>query len=432
MNSKYITIVLYLLWGVLPLQSQTNTKKQPSLEDIGTSAFQGATIGQGIVLPASLKNIGNSAFQNATIPCMNFTKCINLEQINPNAFNSTTLTKANVLDFTNSNKLRCYISGTQSGSSFANFSGEVILPREVVMALHKNSLKTIAESAFENSTIGSVDFLGCSNLEEISINAFRNMKLTGQATVDLSVMVKLTTIGNTAFQKNNLTKLILPSSLKNIGNNTFEDCTSLASITSHNSTPPTLGTTVFNGVDTEICKLLVLETSITRYAKTTQWEDFFRILAIGSDTRSTEGGTDPEDNQNEDSDEPSGNVLTDHVIEFTYDLAGNRIKKEIIFTVTTRAAESPEELPVFLDEIAKQKILIYPNPTRGQLAVELSDLDQVISGSFTLFNIRGQVITKKTISQSLTDLDISKEPAGAYILHININGKISTWKIIKQ
>lgn len=430
MNSKYITIVLCLLWGILPLQSQTNTKKQPSLEEIGTSAFQGATIGQGMILPVSLKSIGNNAFQNITIPCLNFTKCTNLEQINPNAFNNTTLTKANVLDFTNSSKLRCYISGTQSGSSFANFSGEVILPREVVMALHKNSLKTIAESAFENSTIGSIDFLGCSNLEEISINAFRNMKLTGQATVDLSVMVKLTTIGNTAFQKNNLTKLILPSSLKNIGNNTFSDCSNLASLTSHNSTPPTLGTTVFNGVDTEICKLLVPETSITRYAKTAQWEDFFRILAIGSETVYPDPSApiapieplDPSEEYCENAED---------FIEFTYDLSGNRIRKEILLT-TTRSVESSQESQQFMDEVANQTIIIYPNPTRGQLMVEIANQDDIISGSLTILSLNGKMILNKAVNQNQINLDISNEPAGTYVLHININGKTSTWKIIKQ
>lgn len=430
MNSKYITIVLCLLWGILPLESQTNTKKQPSLEEIGTSAFQGATIGQGMILPASIKSIGNNAFQSTTIPCMNFTKCTNLEQIRPNAFNSTSLTKANVLDFTNSSKLRCYISGTQSGSSFANFSGEVILPREVVMALHKNSLKTIAESAFENSTIGSIDFLGCSNLEEISINAFRNMKLTGQATVDLSVMVKLTTIGNTAFQKSNLTKLVLPNALKNIGNSTFSDCTNLASITSHNSTPPTLGTTVFNGVDTEICKLLVPETSITRYAKATQWEDFFRILAIGSepvypDPSAPIAPIEPLDP----SEEYCENA--EDFIEFTYDLSGNRIRKEILLT-TTRSVESSQESQQFMDEVANQTIIIYPNPTRGQLMVEIANQDDIISGSLTILSLNGKMILNKAVNQNQINLDISNEPAGTYVLHININGKTSTWKIIKQ
>ena len=407
MNSKYITIVLCLLWGILPLQSQTNTKKQPSLEEIGTSAFQGATIEQGMILPASLKSIGNNAFQNVTIPCMNFTKCINLEQIRPNAFNSTSLTKANVLDFTNSSKLRCYISGTQSGSSFANFSGEVILPREVVMALHKNSLKTIAESAFENSTIGSIDFLGCSNLEEISINAFRNMKLTENTRLDLSVISKLSTIGNTVFQKSNITKLLLPDSLKYIGNSTFSDCVNLNAITSYSPSPPLLGTTVFTGVNTKICKLLVPETSLSRYGTTAQWEDFLRILIIGSD---------PEEECEDTAD----------IIESITDASGNKIRKEIVLTQSSNTT-----IQSFSDEIANHKITITPDITKKQIIIEILETTGVISVNMIIVNLRGQTVSKRTGTQKQINLDISNEPAGIYILHIKINGETSSWKIIK-
>ena len=116
------------------------------------------------------------------------------------------------------------------------------------------------------------------------------------------------------------------------------------------------------------------------------------------------------------------------IVEFTYDLSGNRIKKEIILN-TTRSAEV---LPPFFDQVDNQKIIIYPNPTRGQLMVEIPGLVDIKSGSLTVFSLMGQTITKKTINQRQTDLDISNSPAGTYILHININGKISTWKIIKQ
>lgn len=407
MNLKYTLILLYLLITLLPVQSQSNTKKQPSLEEIGTSAFQGATIGKGIILPASLKNIGNNAFQSSTIPCMDFTKCVNLEQIRPNAFNSTKLTIVNVLDFTNSSKLRCYISGTQSGSSFASFSGKIILPKEVIKVLHKNSLRTIAESAFENSTIGSIDLLGCGNLDIIGVSAFRNMKLTENTKIDLSVISKLATISNTAFQNSNITKLILPDSLKYIGNSAFADCVSLNAITSYNPTPPALGTTVFKGVNTKICKLLVPETSLSRYGTTAQWEDFLRILVIGSDL----------EEECED---------TADIIESITDASGNKIRKEIVLTQSNNTTSQS-----FSDEIANQKITITPNPTKKQVVIEIPETSSGISENMIIVNLRGQTISKRTGNQKQINLDVSNEPAGTYILHININGETSSWKIIK-
>lgn len=407
MNPKYTLILLCLLWSILQIQSQTNTTKQPTLEEIGTSAFQGATIGKGMILPGSLKNIGNNAFQSTTIPCMDFTKCVNLEQIRPNAFNNTRLTIVNVLDFSKSSKLSCYVSGSQSGSSFAGFSGEVILPRKVIQTLHKNSLQSIAESAFENSEIGSIDFMGCANLEEISTNAFLNLKLTENTKVDLSVISKLATISNTAFQSSNMTKLLLPDSLKYISNNAFSDCENLTAITSYNLLPPALGTTVFEGVNKQICKLLVPETSLSQYGTTAQWKDFLRLLVIGSDP----------DEECED---------TADIIESITDTAGNKIRKEIILT-QAHAANAQS----YSDEIANQKITITPNIAKKQVVIEIVNQSGIVSENMIIVNLRGQTISKQTVTQNQINLDISNEPAGTYILHININGQTSSWKIIK-
>lgn len=68
MKQKYIYLLisLFLLTGYTQGQS-------PQLETIGTNAFQGAKIGQGMALPPSLKTIGTGAFQNTTIPCLDFT-----------------------------------------------------------------------------------------------------------------------------------------------------------------------------------------------------------------------------------------------------------------------------------------------------------------------------------------------------------------------
>lgn len=119
---------------------------------------------------------------------------------------------------------------------------------------------------------------------------------------------------------------------------------------------------------------------------------------------------------------------SEDIVEFTYDASGNRIKKEIILT-KTRSAEASQP---FFDQVDNQKIIIYPNPTRGQLMVEITDQSDILSGTLTVLNLKGQIVAKQTINQKQINLNISNEPSGTYILHININGKISTWKIIKR
>lgn len=116
-------------------------------------------------------------------------------------------------------------------------------------------------------------------------------------------------------------------------------------------------------------------------------------------------------------------------ITYGYDAAGNRIKREIVMNATKSAFA---EADIFTEELAERIIKIYPNPTKGQLAVEIPDIESVKSANLTLFNMQGQIISKTKATLLKTDLDISSKPNGIYILHINIDGQVSSWRIIKE
>ncbi|MDL2215219.1 leucine-rich repeat domain-containing protein [Dysgonomonas sp. OttesenSCG-928-M03] len=249
MKIKYLIIFLSLLLG-----SAQSWAQGLILED---NAFRGSKISQGVVMPDNLISIGTGAFQNASLPCLNFKACVNLEQIKSNAFNNTSLSSYNVLDFSNSAKLKCIETGTSTGS-FAGFTGEVILPQEISSRLRRNSLTLVED------------------------NAFKGMKLTDNKTIDLSDSHKLSTMGISAFQNSNLLEVVLPDSLEYIGNNAFSGCVDLSKITSYNPVPPTLGTTVFAGVDTLSCKLRVPEEGLEAYSIADQWKSFLNRNVIGA------------------------------------------------------------------------------------------------------------------------------------------------------
>lgn len=116
-------------------------------------------------------------------------------------------------------------------------------------------------------------------------------------------------------------------------------------------------------------------------------------------------------------------------LKYTYDAAGNRIKKEILLT-STRSEEV--STTVFTEEFSKNVVKIYPNPTQGQLAVEISDAEKAKSANLTIFNLQGKIVTKAIVISNITNLDISSEPSGVYILQINIDGTLSSWRIIKN
>ncbi len=120
-----------------------------------------------------------------------------------------------------------------------------------------------------------------------------------------------------------------------------------------------------------------------------------------------------------------------NLIAYSYDAAGNRIERKTIkLTKSTEAIRA--QASVFIDELSKRTVKIYPNPTKGQLKVEIFELDNSDKGTISIYNRQGRLITKKNISVSTLDFDISTQPDGLYVMHIEINGQVSTWKILKQ
>ena len=137
-------------------------------------------------------------------------------------------------------------------------------------------------------------------------------------------------------------------------------------------------------------------------------------------------------------------------IEYSYDASGNQIKKELIQVsgmISGRSLKSSkEEIPewdltdaVFnepapsAEEMMNElKLKIYPNPTRGDLRVDITGGEIPRRSMFLLYDITGKVL-KQQINISATNfLDISSYPAGTYILRVILDNDVSVWKIIKE
>lgn len=122
-------------------------------------------------------------------------------------------------------------------------------------------------------------------------------------------------------------------------------------------------------------------------------------------------------------------MIGQNKIKYSYDDAGNRIKREIVLN-TTRAVEVSTS--VFTEELAQRGVKIYPNPTQGQLVIEISDVEKAKSSSLSVLNLKGQTVARVMVISNITNLDISSEPSGTYILQIRIDDVLSSWKIIKK
>ena len=120
-------------------------------------------------------------------------------------------------------------------------------------------------------------------------------------------------------------------------------------------------------------------------------------------------------------------------IKYTYDNAGNRLTRQKEIVVQTRGALSDEEEPsVYEEELSETKVTIYPNPTRGMLKVDISGVEKFENARISLYDLTGKLLQQWAgISQS-NEIDLSERTPGMYIMQIAYNGKISSWKIIKE
>lgn len=124
-------------------------------------------------------------------------------------------------------------------------------------------------------------------------------------------------------------------------------------------------------------------------------------------------------------------VISAQSVNYSYDSAGNRIKREIV--MKTRALQQEESTAeCYSDMLSERTIRIYPNPTKGKLRVEIAGYENSDQSVLRIFNVSGQQILSTHVTSSWAEVDISSQTNGIYILHLSLNSKETTWKIIKK
>lgn len=129
-------------------------------------------------------------------------------------------------------------------------------------------------------------------------------------------------------------------------------------------------------------------------------------------------------------------------IMFKYDATGSLIKREFICNntgeVMNRQANNllskNDSINSQINNIAKKEIIkvnaIMPNPTTGMFTVTLSS--PLNNGTVMLLNANGSVIENKKQSGNTLSFDISNRSSGIYFVRLEYEGKVLTFKVIKQ
>lgn len=122
-------------------------------------------------------------------------------------------------------------------------------------------------------------------------------------------------------------------------------------------------------------------------------------------------------------------------IAYAYDAAGNRVKREIVMQAPQAMAKMQAmdpEAQVFSDMISEYSVKIYPNPTEGALRIGIAGLKDTDNCTLGIYTTQGAQVLTEHVTTERVDLNIMNQPTGIYLLRIVINGKSTTWKIIKK
>ena len=124
-------------------------------------------------------------------------------------------------------------------------------------------------------------------------------------------------------------------------------------------------------------------------------------------------------------------TLSAETITYSYDKAGNRITREIV--IEKMSMPPLEDTPTDISETKiNDSVNVYPNPTYGEVNVEVNGYDYNDNCELYLFNMSGHEILRMEVQSTMTNFDISDSADGIYILQILLNGNSYTWKIIKK
>lgn len=115
-------------------------------------------------------------------------------------------------------------------------------------------------------------------------------------------------------------------------------------------------------------------------------------------------------------------------ISFTYDAAGNRVKRELVV-----GAFRKEKVDTLSDQLGTQSFHIYPNPTATSVEVVLDSKDGVSADrEYTLLSLTGTLIASKTSQTLRNSFDLSAQPSGIYLLRIRQKDEEVVWRIVKE
>ena len=122
-------------------------------------------------------------------------------------------------------------------------------------------------------------------------------------------------------------------------------------------------------------------------------------------------------------------VYADRIL-YNYDASGNRTRSRKEIILRGEFCHEDDSLPQ-RQNLSLHRITIYPNPTEGELRVEITGSDSFEGASITIYSVSGLIVYYKADLDTVNDINLTSCPKGIYMLVIRVDGESCIWKIIK-
>lgn len=123
-------------------------------------------------------------------------------------------------------------------------------------------------------------------------------------------------------------------------------------------------------------------------------------------------------------------TISAYTFKYAYDSAGNRVSRTL--EVGSKKNKENTASLYYTESLASKEVRIYPNPTDGYLKVEIVGWDETNEYDMQIYSLDGIEVWSAKAADAITDIDLTNQKNGVYILLITSCGEKSTWKIIKK
>ncbi len=121
------------------------------------------------------------------------------------------------------------------------------------------------------------------------------------------------------------------------------------------------------------------------------------------------------------------------IVSFNYDANGNRIIRQFEIGGDRGGTKNGgDKVSPSIDAFETLSVALYPNPTKGQFSTVINGNKENVILNATITTATGTVIYDRPVCNEMEHFDLSQQPAGIYLLRLEVGDDSRVWRVIKK